>query len=859
MKKIILIIIIASIWGPVTKIHAQVDAVGLWMNPGTRDFAAIRQSVEQYYEGRDKGRGSGFVQWKRWEYLNERRLGPGGTITNWAARNFQAFIDYEASFQNTDNPMATYGDWTSLGPTTYSDGAGWNGGLGRVNCIAFHPTLANTIWIGCPAGGLWKTTNGGSTWTPLTDGMPNIGVSGIAVHPTNPNIMYILTGDGDGRNTPSIGVLKTVNGGITWYSTGLNFTESDTSGGYKLLIHPTNPEILFAATSSGIYKTTNGGVTWANVKTGYFHDIEFKPNNPSVIYISSGVYNYKSEDTGDTWTGLTGMNFFCSRIALGVTSANSNYLYGLQGPASAAGFFKGLMLSTNSGSTWTDMSQTPNILGYEIDGSDGLDQSRYDLAIAVSRTDPTKILAGGINIWASSNSGTTWTIKSLWNDSAGVVGYTHADIHALEINPLNNYLYCGSDGGFFRTTDFGNNWTDLSAGLAITQFYRIAGTESTQDLLIGGTQDNGSNKWTGGANMLHILGADGMDCIIDFTNSSTMFYSLQNGEIYKSLTGGTTYQRIFSAAGHSASAAWITPMLMDPTNRNILYLGCNEIHKSINGGTTWTNLIGSNGKGAMAMGTNNPNRIYAAAQWGIQRSDNGGTNWAYLSGLPSGNDYIITYLTVNPDNADQVYVSYGGYVGGTKVYRSLNAGVTWTNISGTLPNVPVNCIVFEDNNGSPAGAVYVGTDIGVFYRDNNLNQWIPFRNGIPCVPVFDLEINYTAGVITAGTFGRGLWRSTLYSACATSYNLTGANDPSNPNYTGFQYYEASNYITSSRDISGGIGTDVTYKAGSYVKLTTGFHGEEGNLFKGILGPCMASKSTVVKKTVTGTYAGKLME
>ncbi len=175
-------------------------------------------------------------------------------------------------------------------------------------------------------------------------------------------------------------------------------------------------------------------------------------------------------------------------------------------------------------------STTPNILGYSDVGGDDADQNSYDHCFAISRTDVADMVTGAINCWKNENYGATgfWVLSSMWNNHPGA-DYTHADIHALEINPLNNWLYCGSDGGFFRSTDFGENWTDLSNGLEITQNYRIAGVDANSNLIINGTQDNGSNKWTGGATMLHVLGADGMDCMIDFSNNNILYNSTQFG------------------------------------------------------------------------------------------------------------------------------------------------------------------------------------------------------------------------------------------------------------------------------------------------------------------------------------------
>jgi photosystem II stability/assembly factor-like uncharacterized protein len=834
MKKIRFLIML--VFGMLTCGYAlgQQDPWDIWMNPATDDFATIQRNVEDYYADKDKtAKGSGYKQWKRWEYLQQNRL-INGKIINYAAKNFEeyhAYVDMHGSREIT----TTYGYWDPLGPYHFTDGNGWNGGIGRVNCITFHPSVANTIWVGCPSGGLWRTTNGGTDWTPLTDGMPRIGVSGLAVNYDNTNIMYLLTGDGDGGDVPSIGVLKTTDGGGTWNSTGLTWAPTDFKRGYKILMHPDTPGTLFVVSTEGIHKTTNSGVTWTTVHSsgGNYHDIEFKPGDPTIMYACAGTEFFRSTNTGDTWTAITsGVPTSATRMAIGVSPANSLYVYLFAGPSYVAGTFVGMYRSFDSGVSFGVKSTSPNILGYSSVGGDDNDQTTYDHCIAISRTDEADMIIGAINAWQSFDYGANWTNSSVWDNPPGV-NYTHADIHAMEINPLNNWVYCGSDGGFFRSTDFGNNWTDLSNGLAITQSYRIAGYEPSVNLLINGTQDNGSNKWTGGTTMLHVLGADGMDCMIDHTNSNILYNTIQFGDLYKSVNGGASYSYIAPTSG-----PWVTPLAMKVDDPLWLYGGFSGgIQRSTNGGASWSNR-GASGTGYIAVGgSSNPDRVYASAGSSntIYMSNDAGNTFANVTNnLPSGS---ITGIAVNPDNSFDVFVTFGGYNAGQKVYHSTNAGTSWTNISGSLPNIPVNCIAYEDNDGVPDNALYIGTDVGIYYRDNDIADWIPFMNGLPATMVFDLEINEASNVITAGTYGRGFWRSELYSDCPVAYFNYQYNDPSNPNYTGFQHYEASDSIRADRIITGGLGTDVTYQAGTKVRLITGFHARAGNKFHAVLGPC----------------------
>jgi hypothetical protein len=691
--------------------------------------------------------------------------------------------------------------------------------------------------------------------------MPVIGVSGIAVHNTNSNIIYILTGDGDAGDTRSIGVLKTTDGGDTWYSTGLEYEVTDNVTGYKLLMHPSNSNILFAAMTNGLWKTTDGGLSWTRVVFDSFRDIEFKPGDPSIVYAVSNNNYYRSIDGGDNFSDLTSSAGLpttgVQRFALGVSPANSTYVYIVAGPggSSGDGTFRGFYRSFDSGLNFGFKTSTPNILGSSLNGTGDRNQSWYDLAIAVSPIDEAHIIVGGINVWRSTvfgNNG-SWFQISHWQSvtaSNNGLEYTHADIHELVFNPNDNSLWCGSDGGVFRSTDYGVTWTDKSSSICNMQFYKIAGYEPNSSLIIGGTQDNGSNKWTGGSGITHFDGADGMDCAIDHSNSNIQYHMRQNGQLRKSTNGGSTHSYI----APDTVGPWVTPLVMDPNNSQILYVGNFQVFRSSNGGISWSPR-GSSGSGAMAVGTNNSSIVYATNGGTLQRSSNSGLGWTTINGnLPIG---TITGITVDPQNANQVWICMGGYDADEKVFLTYDASaasVNWINQTGSLPNTPVNCIQIED--GPVDDAIYIGTDIGVYYRDPGLGDWIPFRNGLPTVPVFDLEINEGAELIRAGTFGRGLWESNTFGDCPSGWNLTVGNDPSNPNYTGYQYYESSNYISSSRTITGGAGTDVTYRAANHINLTIDFTVEKGNIFTAELGNCTGSAPAPMVH-VKGQYMGPL--
>jgi hypothetical protein len=821
-------------------------------NPNEQNFEVIVKELNTYYKGRDRGRGSGYKQFRRWEMLQGDRLGPDGNLTNYAARNFAAYKKLKV--YTRPDTRATNGYWSSQGPTDYTLGSGWNGGNGRVNCITFHPSNSNIIYLGTPAGGLWRTTNGGTSWSPRTDGIPSLGVSGVAVNPDATSTVYILTGDGDGIQTYSVGVLKTTNGGTTWNETGLSWGAEDKVRGFKLLMHPDDPDILFVASTIGIIKTTDGGISWDTVFAVHMKDIEFKPGDPTIMYATSKTSFYKSTTTGDIWTSpadndLPASGF--SRIAIGVSPANSNYVYLLYGGGITG--FKGLYRSFDSGENFSLKSNTPNIMGYETDGSDSSHQAGYDIAIAVDPDVVGTLYTGGINVWKSTNFGSTWTITSDWVETTNTIGYTHADIHALEFNGSN--LFCGSDGGVFKSVDGAINWSNLSDGLVIMQFYKID-VEGSE--FIGGTQDNGSNQWTiGNTTALHVRGGDGFAARIDYTDSDIRYASTQNGK-YKSVDGGASWDSIspFNLVDYQG-ADWILD-LVDP---DIQFLGQFDVYRTTSAGvgaTPWDSLDAFANAAprvrALAQGVNNRNRLYAGKKDSIMMSANAlnaNPAWSYAgTGLPFSATNL-TDIALDPTNSTRVWATFSGYSDGDKVFFSSNAGTTWTNVSGNLPNVPVNAVIYDP--GSSDG-IYVGTDLGIFYRDNNLGDWVWFNNGLPTVPVYELDIE--GSYLYAGTFGRGLWRSTRFSSCPPSYVLTPANDPSDPLFTGIQRYRASSTITSTRIITGGVGTDVLYQAGNSVDLLPGFRARRSNVFAAHIGGCNEGSAPLTTEDDTDEFVGE---
>ena len=777
MKTTAKILFVISLFVLTFRVNAQP-----WMENVKSDRPTLQEIQKVFYDyWKDKTveKGKGYKQFKRWEWYWEPRILPNGEFPS-PSVTWDEWKEYIKTHPETANKMSSAANWTFKGPSTTP--GGYNG-LGRLNCIAFHPTDIMTMWVGSPAGGLWKTTNQGLTWTTNTDNLPVLGVSDIAIDPTNANIMYIATGDGDmgslygNGDTKSIGILKSIDGGSTWNTTGMNWSVTSAKLIRRLIINPNNPQILIAAASDGIWRTTNGGSTWTNVQSGYFMDLEFKPSDPTIVYASTFAYGnaqiFRSTNSGGSWTSVATLSGVL-RINLAVTPDWPDLVDALC--ANTQSGLAGLWYSSNSGASFTQYFTadcTNNLLhiSYNASGCDG--QGHYDLAYAINPSNSDDIWLGGVNTWNSTNGGSNWSLKTIWTNgfptSASVV---HADKHFFAFHPLNsNLFYECNDGGLYATNDSGTTWYDLSDGLQISQIYRIGVSQTVTNNIICGLQDNGSreiynNSW------YEQTGGDGMECIIDYTNANTEYASYAYGKIYRTYdfwvqanitTISSNIPLLASELNPITGApagAWVTPFVIHPTNPQILFAGYKRLYKTTDQGNSWSAIspvLTSDLLRSVAVAPSNPNTIYTATFDTLYLTTNGGTNWSYVAlGIPNAK---ITYIAVHPTNSQTVWITLSGYSSGQKVYKTIDGGVNWTNISGTLPNLPVNCIVYQ--NGSNDG-LYIGTDAGVFYRDATLTNWITYQTGLPNVVVTELEISYNNNKLWAATFGRGLWNSDLY-------------------------------------------------------------------------------------------------
>ncbi|HBD26351.1 T9SS type A sorting domain-containing protein [Flavobacterium sp.] len=728
---------------------SQFNSSAPWMtniNTAKNGEATINEMVNafnSYWSTRDKNaRGSGYKPFMRWEYHWRNYTNEQGYVMP-AEHLWEAWRQKKQAIANrsTASRALPPSNWQPVGPFTHTNTGSWSSGQGRVNIVHVDPNNASTIYLGAPAGGIWKSINNGSTWAPLTDELPQIGVSGIAVDYSNSNTIYIATGDKDAGDSYSVGVYKSIDGGLTWNPTGTMGASNPTSAG-DLLIHPTNNQILWCATNNGIFRTINGGTSWSRVRLGNFSQgsIRLKPGDPSVVYAVSNNGFFRSTNSGSSFTQVsTGLPASSTRLLLDVTPANANYIYILSATTGSA--FQGIYRSTDGGTTFTARNTTTNVLEST--------QAWFDLALAVSSTNAEEIYTGCLNVWKSTNGGTSATKINNWSNPTGP-SYTHADIHYLGFHGTK--LFCGSDGGIYVSENNGSNFTDLTAGAQISQFYKIAVSKQSSANMVGGLQDNGGHAYSGGQ-WKNYYGADGMDTAIDPTNPNLYYGFIQSGgSLYISNSAGNGITGSVSSPGVDGN--WVTPLTANNTGE--LFSGFDGLYKLV--GSNWVlqnvDALGSGNLDEIAVDPSNDNIMYVANGTGLYKSTNRGVNF---TNVYNSSDGSITFIEVHSTDSNIIYLVTDGASG--KVLKSTDGGINFVDFSTGLPSIGKECIVHQGRHTD--NPLYLGTSLGVYYRDDSMTQWEPFDTNLPNVSVRDLEINIEDAKLIAATYGRGIWQTAI--------------------------------------------------------------------------------------------------
>ncbi len=735
------------------------------------NFFETQKAFYSWWAGKEPLKGEGFSVFKRCDEYWESRVNENGEFPEpgKVIREYNKYIEAHPEYSRMKSGQPT---WLELGPRNRITPLGYMG-IGRVNAIAFDPADTSKIYLGAPSGGFWISDDSGETWASYTDPMPTLGVSAILVHPENSDKILIGTGDRDAGNDWGVGTMISMDGGISWEIKNEGMEERTVG---MFAHHETNPEIVLAAANGGIYRTTDFGESWIKISPNEdsenFRDIKYKPGNPDVVYASSNVGFYRSNDGGDSWTHITSEEGITAsgRIVIGVSPANNNLVYLVIG-----GTFKGCFISRDSGRTFSMQSDSPNILGGAYEGDDDRNQSWYDLVIHVDPFNANIVHTGGINMWRSDDAGVTWKCTGhWWGDRTNEV---HADHHTINYNPLNNRMYLGNDGGIYYTDNQGESWTDISVGLGIGQMYKLGVSATNKEKYLAGFQDNGTAthtpdgwKTTGGG--------DGFECAVDPYSDQYSYTSIYYGSITRRNDRGSSRNLAGEDVnGITEKGAWVTPYCISEWDANTMIIGYKNIWICQNikseGTIHWEkisdNLGNSNNTNCKVVETSpaDSNLFFFARHDGkLFRTDNllSKPLWIDLTDNKpmSGNP---TDFECHPYDANIVYMTIG-----SKVFKSYDKAETWENISGSIPELPVNDIVYDRSSNE---GLYVGTDAGVFYKDASMDDWVLYGLELPAsVEVSELEIYYDRfsrdeSRLRASTYGRGMWEVELAPAQGT--------------------------------------------------------------------------------------------
>ncbi len=758
-------------------------------------------------DGEESEENRELIKYSRWaEWYEPRVWETNGDLSIIAQKEYEARSNFAVNSlkDNTSSLTLLNASWTLLGPVNQTNNMFGNG---RVNNIRIDPTNSNILYACTPASQLFKSVNGGTSWTSISNGILASGVTDMAIDPTSTNTLYAVTGDGDQSlyHPYSAGVYKSTDGGTTWSATGLNYTQNNFVGLTSIIINPTTPSIIIVGGTTGIYRSINGGTTFTRTSTQAIRDLVFKPGDPNIVFAGSkygGVF-LRSADGGATWTQITsGLSAagVADRYAVDVSPANADYVYLMATNTSynMLGFYR----STDGGLNFTLMSTTPNIAG---------GQGWYDLAVAADPVTANTVYAAGIDILKSTDGGTTWT--NLTNVYTSPAANTHPDVHDLTFAGTST-LYITNDGGVYKTTNAGTSWSNVSSNLSIAQPYGVGLSATNANLIISGHQDNGTNITSDLANWKQIFGGDGMISFIDRTNDNIMYGSTQNGGLRKSTNGGLSSSSFTTGF---TGGYWVTPYLQDPITANVVYAGGDKVYKST-AGASWVAISPSfSSVRWIDIARTNSLIIYATNSTSLYKTVDGGINWTDVTGtMPTGG---MLHVHIDVNNSNIIYVSKSSYFG-SGIYRSTDAGATWALWATGLPNLPVNTVVTQVGR---VGEVYCGTDLGIYYRNSLSTSWTAYATGLPPIPVRDLEIFYPTGKLRAATFGRGIWESPLNaSPCSVYSGTVYVNALATGNNTGTSWANAFVDLQSALDAARNCSviTQIWVAAGTYYPTAT---------------------------------------
>lgn len=668
-------------------------------------------------------------------------------------------------------------EWTTQGP----------GNIGaRVNTLAVHPRNENIIYAGFAHGGVFKTSDGGGSWKPIFDEQPFLSIGDICLDPSDPEKVYVGTGDVNipGGYFIGDGVYRSTDGGENWESIGL----SEMGIISQVLVSPDDSRVIFAAAmglpsvrdnNRGLYKSTDGGQSWRQVlfvsnQAGVI-DLAMRPGNSNVMYAASwdryrtnyeslvsgtNAAIWKSTDGGENWTKLTNglPTTEMGRIGLDIFESDPDILFATY--VNDQNEFEAIYKSEDAGASWEQISGIQNFMDSgEFSPLGGF--GWYFGKMRVNPSDDQDMWLLGVDLWRSKDGGVSWQLATppWWEYSV------HADKHDMVILPSGKVLLA-TDGGIYQTDLEMETWTDIE-NIPATQFYRVGYNPHQPDNYYGGAQDNGTsggnlqfiNEWE------RIYGGDGFQPYFHPTDPAVFYVETQNGNIAVTDNFGGFFQSADQGLGNDRTN-WDTPYFISPHNPDVLYAGTYRLHKSTAGivpdyQPITPDLTTGIDDRYYTISTihESPVReglLYAGTSDGrVWRVENEGVEIEEISNsLP---ERYVTSVKASPDFENYVYVTHSGYKWNEytpRIHRSKSKGTDWEDISGNLPDIAINDVYILP--GHKDSVIFVGTDAGVFGTLNGGLEWERLGVNMPAIPVYDLEWNAANNELIAGTFARSI-------------------------------------------------------------------------------------------------------
>ncbi len=655
------------------------------------------------------------------------------------------------------------GSWISMGP---------NNGAGRFTSIAPHPTISGTLLAGAAGGGVWRTRDSGRTWEPLTDGIPNLSVGAVAYAPSDPDVVYLGTGEGGYAIDfiPGIGLLRSEDGGDTWILPD----EVVATQFYDLDVDPRDPDTLLAATNAGLLYSDTGGSTWTTVVPGVVTGVVRSPELPDTLWAAVWCQGascpegtdrvMRSEDGGLTWTpAATGLpaplaDWSLNRMALAVAPSRARSLVvALNLEPAEQGDEPPVRIFTTStgGNRWTEVAKAPpRYLGF---------QGWYDNTITIHPGNPDHMVAGGVYYALTTDKGSSWASM---NPYRGGQNLPHVDAHDFAWQDGTLYVAC--DGGIWKSTDGGSTWIDCNAGLVTRQYYSVAVDPANREIVLAGAQDNGTNqrRETGDDSWDHVIGGDGFECAINPLIPGFRYGSIYNTIVYRALPGEDFKDISPPYDPETENAPFITPITLHPAMPWVLYTGTSVVWRSPDGGNSWSPLPtevpgdewNTSTIWSIAATPADPAVLMVAKNRDLYRSADGGRTWTVThfgeGDLPNRRILNVEISPFDPDTALACLASLGG----DSLWRTGDGGMTWQQVTTGLADFSVQVARWDPTDPS---VVYAGTDVGLYRSTDGGLTWTRFGDGLPNVSIHEIRATPDGSMLRVATHGRGVWEMDL--------------------------------------------------------------------------------------------------